>query len=212
MKVAIATPCYSGRVSVSYTDSLLGTLAFAPANAQPVWVKHVGCPYLALAYSIVAARAMAHGADKIFFVDDDIGWQPEDFWRIAGMDMPLVTGVYPLHPRYIELDKTLASQAIMSIRMDDDGSVFGAGLGFVCVSREVFETLKGSVRKFRRGGLTEAENEELYDYFSPADEHDVWCGEDFSFCMRAKAAGYSIELDLSARLTHHAGRVAFANK
>ena len=87
-----------------------------------------------------------------------------------------------------------------------------AGLGFACVSREVFESLKGTVRKFSRDGLTEAENDELYDYFSPADHQDVWCGEDFAFCLRAKAAGYAIELDESARLTHHAGRVAFSNR
>lgn len=221
MRVAIATPCYSGQVAAAFTDALVATIISPPEGATTMWAKHIGCPYLALARSIITARAMSRGADKIFFIDDDIGWVPEDFWRLTAKG-GIVVGFYPLPPRQLGMDATLSKQVTMSVRLFDDQpglardagdtAVYGAGLGFACVDREIFEGLKETVRKFRRDGLTDAENDELYDYFSPASHTDVWYGEDFAFCLRARAAGHTIWLDPSVRLEHHEGRMALSNK
>ncbi|KKL85111.1 hypothetical protein LCGC14_1957990 [marine sediment metagenome] len=219
MKVAIATPCYSGQVATAFTDALITTLISAPEGTRPVWVKHIGCPYLALARSIITAQAMAWGTDKIFFIDDDIAWKPEDFWRMAAKP-GVVVGGYPLPPKQFVLDKTVNEQVKMSIRgLDEpetnaagDTTIYAAGLGFACVGREVFESLKGTARKFSRDGLDHAENDELYDYFSPEHDQDVWCGEDFAFCLRARAAGHGIWLDSSVTLTHHEGRIGLSNR
>lgn len=215
MKIAICTPCYSGQTSCAFTDSLIQTLTSAPPGFEPGWAKHIGCPYIDLARSMVTAHAMEWGADKLFFIDDDISWRPDDFWRVVRFGLePITVGTYPMYTKQIDISKPISEQVRLCYRPLEEPvtigpteHIDGCGLGFACITRAVFETLKPTVRHFNRSGFSDGENAEMYDYFASIDVEDEWCGEDFGFCRRARGAGFDIVLDKTIRLIHHEGRM-----
>ena len=219
MKIAICTPCYSGEVSCAFADSLITTLTSGPPEITRVWAKHTGCPDIALARAIVTAQAMAWGADKLFWIDADMSWRPEDFWRMAQAREEIVAAPYPMFTKEIDVNRPVQEQVRMCWRPLDEGeeirgplrSIHGTGLGFACISSEVFESMKQTAHKVSRPALSKAENAEMYDYFVHAHQGEEWCGTDFGFWYRARELGYNIWLDQSVSLKHHEGRMALAS-
>lgn len=137
--------------------------------------------------------------NKIFWIDSDISWTPEDFLKLYRSEEPVISGVYAssldgdlcvfyegddgmpvFHKKSSFLGFIPEGQEVVP--------VFTVGFGFLCVATGVFEKLERP-------------------YFNietlPWGEHVVSIGEDFSWCLRAKRAGYEIMVDRSVLVGHH---------
>ena len=218
MRVVICTPCYSGKTACAFTDSLIGTVTSPPDGWQAAWAKHIGSPNLPMARAIVTAQAMAWGADRLFFIDDDISWDPIAFWGVVTQPRPIISGAYPMYTKVIDINRPLKEQVKVCYRpLKDEPTdlgggierVFGTGFGWICIDRSVFEALKPTTRKMEKEPLGDAVNVELFDYFNgaPEREGDEHLGEDFAFCRRARNAGFDVLVDKNIPLTHHEGRM-----
>jgi len=85
--------------------------------------------------------------------------------------------------------------------------ILGVGFGFTMTARHVLERLAKDATwyvDYFSGGNIETPNVfgQLYDRF-PGTERDTLLSEDYSFCKRAREAGFKIEL--VPGLIHHAG-------
>lgn len=229
-RLFVATPCFGGQVSSLYAASLL-KLQQAVAARPPMTVRFVMRPDDSL---ITRARATLVTsflddplATHLLFIDADIGFEPDQVFRLLDVDVDMAAAVYPL--KRIDWDKTrraLAAEvpnpaaAALNYVVELDGpgepemrggfvKVRYAGTGFLLIRRGVIERMcaRHPELKFRRDfsapGQAVADSPNRYALFDCLiDEDGNYLSEDYSFCRRWRDMGGEIWADLSSRLSH----------
>ena len=205
--VLIATPGSSYKAA--YVDSLVATTrvlneygisyhllnksgSFIPSTREQVASDSYGHDW---STSEIAGGKYSY--KKIFWIDSDIEWEPDDFMRIYDSEMDIVSGVYMTHPNGTvavnltdpEGRPTKVNKSDFLLRWDPV-EVGGVGFGFVAMKHGVFENMKRPWFKIR-----EVYWEEI--------GFPVNMGEDYSWCEGAKEAGYKIWVDSLVKVKHH---------
>lgn len=150
---------------------------------NPIVLSVHGLP-VDVARQQLTAQALADKAvTHLLFIDDDMQFPPDALERLLAHDKPIVGGL--CHARRPPWNPMLAKRAgpLYGFEYDHPSTglveVDATGAAFLLVKREVFETMFASWWK-PRGTLT----------------------EDFSFCVGAKEAGYSIFVDVGLDIGH----------
>lgn len=144
---------------------------------------------------------VAGGVDygKIFWIDSDIEWEPEDFLKLYESELEIVSGLYVLdgmgtvavnYPN--ERGVPTRVNKLEFFLHDLPLEVGGVGFGFVAVKSGVFEKMT------RPWFLI---NRVQWDESRP--ELKVNVGEDYSWCANASRAGFKIFVDPLVKVKHH---------
>jgi len=227
----VATPCFGGQVASIFATSLLKLQQ--AVNAQrilPMSVRFMLRPDDAL---ITRARATLVAnflddplATHLLFVDADIGFEPDQVFRLLGTGADVTAAVYPV--KRLDWDKvrtTLAANlpdpaaAALNyvVEFEDPAAIVAsdgfvkvryAGTGFLLIRRHVIERMcaQHPELKYRHDhstiGLAESPNRyALFDcMIDPAT--GIYLSEDFAFCKRWTDMGGEIWADMSSRLSH----------
>ena len=131
--------------------------------------------------------------DKIFWIDSDIVWTPEDFLKLYFADLDVVSGLYLLDD-----EKSVPVQVVNGfVRLEKANVKFlektfqagAVGFGFVCIKSGVFESMPRPWFKLAR--------------LNRGDERpELMVGEDFSWCYSAIENGFKIWVDATVQVTH----------
>lgn len=131
--------------------------------------------------------------DKIFWIDSDIVWTPEDFLKLYFADLDIVSGLYLLDD-----EKSVPVQVVNGfVRLEKANVKFlektfqagAVGFGFVCIKSGVFESMPRPWFKLAR--------------LNRGDERpELMVGEDFSWCYSAIKNGFKIWVDATVQVTH----------
>jgi len=210
--VLIATPAFS--FVPEYVTSLVATTRALNERGISYHLLHKSGSFIPSTREMVATDSYGHNwktneigggkytYKKIFWIDSDIEWRPEQFLRLYDLDLDIVSGVYMTNP-----DGTVAVSVADHKGMPrkvnkkdlllewDPVEVKGVGFGFLAVKQGVFESMKRPWFKIR---------EILWE-----DEigFPVNMGEDYSWCERARESGFSVMLDPQTKVLHHKGTV-----
>lgn len=178
--------------------------------------------------------------DVLAFVDDDMVFNPADFWKICrtAYDKKCVVGA-------IYMKREHPPTAIVKVagnKICFDGTiqeVDGLGAGFLAIHRDVVEGVVKNAELVGCGKVYQGEDFPVYyptfaelviiehdvvigdDYPDLSDpcwqvtvkinERRVWLGEDYSFCYLAKKAGFTILADTSL-FVEHVGQYKYSAK
>ncbi len=146
--------------------------------------------------------------DYQLWIDSDIVFDTEKFYRLVAMDKDIAAGWYMTEDghttsvaHWLEEDDFRGNGGVMNHETGDTMSkrrkpftVDYTGFGWVLIKKGVFEKLE-------------------YPWFAPkmqvfeSGEVQDMCGEDVSFCLDAKEAGYEIWCDPQIRVGHEKMRV-----
>jgi hypothetical protein len=153
--------------------------------------------------------------DRIFWIDTDMVFTPDDFFRLVDHDEEMVSGCCMSGPNDLALgyygfrdnDKQPYLSNLPRYKRDQNGEVFDSfkmwaedrpnakglrvvdyvGLAFVCTKLSVYEKIG-------------------YPYFRTvifkSGDNDVQCSEDVGFCRRVREAGIEIYADPAVRVGH----------
>lgn len=230
-KIALAVPSYKGFVACDHAHSVQMMLMAKPKNVEWILVSSVGCGVLPRARNSQVATSMAHDCTHILFVDDDIGFNPDDVYRMIARDVGVI-GAIPqkrsshwnepaqlaVTPKGLKYYPTLGVAIPTEPRLP---------MALTLIKTEVFQTMrdKGLVDPFVYPKIGDDANRHLATYFGyelePAPEWSFEYalakrmnleavtddGEDHYFCRRAAKAGYDIFIDVEAELRHYEGMV-----
>lgn len=217
MKVAIMTPIRHGNVHHEFADSLAATWR-GIKNMDLAWFKTIGNSILPDARAMCAAQALAWGADKLIFIDDDISWSVPDFCFLATHKVPICTGAYSTRKGEGEEQGTATVQFLDEGRKTQSNGLIevkGAGFGFIRFDREVFEGLKDDCQPMWDEALPPKVCDHFRDWFPYGLNFSVErqryhrSGEDVHFCHRARDKGFKTYLDPAIQLGHHAGNEVY---
>lgn len=233
----IATPTHSGLVVGAHADSIRNVCLEAVSGTRGK--VNIHCGRVRGGANIPRNRnqlvAMAHDAacHSIFFVDSDISFEPDDFFRLLNRPEEVVCGVYQKRPM------TWGEPAQMTFNWGDEGPCFDNSQDLIKVNQfpTGFLRIKMSVfKKLRESGLaqqfcyqsksmhlwpklftyfihevneypitSESERENMEAMGLNPDARLQMDGEDFDFAEKLKKIGVTAWMDPLCRLTHWEG-------
>lgn len=224
----LAVPCYGGNLTLHFVSSLLKLQDACRERGIGIYVDMMGGEALITrGRSRLAARFLAHeAATHILFIDADIGFAPENVFRLLDAKKDVVAAVCPL--KRIDWDKVriaakadvadLQSAAIgyvvrflptadNSVEVEDGmAKVAYGGTGFLMISRDAMQRIVDAHPELRAkmGDMGDNLADEAVMVFETMIEPETgqYLSEDYAFCRRWRDLGGDIWADFEARLTH----------
>jgi hypothetical protein len=137
--------------------------------------------------------------DKLFMIDSDIVWNPEQFLRLYASNKDLISAVYfeaqgadaMVHRAKNDFKPMKREEIQLLQQLDEPIEVYGVGLGFMCVKSGVFESLKRPW--FGLGKVIQEVDGVVYE---------LPLGEDLYFCEKVAEQGHQVYLDPQVIVGH----------
>ena len=224
-----ATPCFGGQVSSIYASSIFALQRAARGMSNLDFTVHMrdGDALITRARANLVTLFLSDpSATHLLFIDADIGFTPEQVFRLIECGADVVAGVYPI--KRVNWDK--AKQAMEAgrpnlpaasldyvLEIDDPGRVVVvngftrvryAGTGLLMIRRHVLERMcrqYASLQFFREHSHDVlAGNPNRFALFECMIDPSsgTYLSEDFAFCKRWTDMGGEIWADLESRLDH----------
>ncbi len=212
MKLTIGTPTASGTVTTAYARSLTNlTLELTRLGAEYA-LSMVDGSDIVKARNLIASGALADAScTHVLFLDSDMDVPRAVFQQLLEAGHDLAGAIYPKRrldlDRYTELirdgadpDQALAASSEFVVGFASNqvelqsGWCKAAVLGTGCllIKRRVLEAL-ASDGQVARIDTDLPEGGPLYDFFGPfAKPGGARMSEDFSFCVKATRAGFTV--------------------
>lgn len=224
----LAVPCYGGALNLFFVNSMLALQEACRERGVGLHIDLMGGDALITrARSRLAAQFLAYSqATHILFIDADIGFLPQNVFRLLEADRDVIAAVYPL--KRIDWDKTRrAAKAdvadlqaaslgyVVRFLPNPDNSVnveggFAqvayAGTGFLMIKRKALQKICDAHPELRAkmGDMADSLASEVVMVFDTMIEPETgqFLSEDYAFCRRWRDLGGDIWADFEARLTH----------
>jgi len=206
LKILIATPAYGGQLTTKYCGSLMTTIQYAARDKIGIKVLFLDNESLIQrARNKCAWYALEEGqADKLMFIDADIGWTYENFKRIATANKEVIGGTYPVK----QLPSRLNYNLLIDAQTDLSGVIEVKHLptGFMCININTLRKLTEYAPTYDAldtMGLTDgSESVTMWDLFPCGVRDGIFESEDWGFCSFAREHGVRIWLDTDVVCTH----------
>lgn len=183
-------PNYIGSLAVTFQE-------LEKTGLTVDWLLHQGDCHVDDARNACVAKFLQSGAPKMLFIDDDVGWFPEQFVHFVSHERDVVAGVYPQKsdavnypvrhlppPHQAEADGLLQVEAVPT--------------GFLLLSRGCLQKMAGLSKHFNR---EDTKSTPLIFERGIGDGDRRWSG-DFWFSKKWREAGGTIWIDPDINLTH----------
>jgi hypothetical protein len=229
-QIFIATPCYGGQVTAIYANSLLKLKDACQARKDVSFQVSMiyGDALIPRARQDLVARFLETGNfTHLLFIDADIGFEPDQVFRLLDFNADVVGGVYPVKAVDWQRVAAQARAGMNRIESASLGYVVGAenpqkvevrkgfakvrfaGTGFMMIKRSVLQAMIEKYPNLKYSGQFSAQEtgqkrDFLYALFNCIldEKSGLYLSEDFSFCRRWTDMGGEIWVDLKSRLNH----------
>lgn len=222
MSVLVATPCYGGQVTDLYLRSVVSLLHSSYDRGVRVDVlTQWGESLIPRARNDILAAFWAGDWDDLLFVDGDIGFRPQNAWRLLESEHDVCAAPYPLKridwdavslmgsaedARAAAVDTVVNYMPGAVVGVDGFAPVLDAGTGFMRVSRDAVELMLGAypdlVYEAEGGGWRSA-------LFDPMVRDGRYLSEDYAFCRRWQDIGFPVMVDVAGPALQHRGLFTF---
>jgi len=228
--LVIGTPAYGGQLTAVYATSVLRLMEVCEkiGLVQVEVAVQWGDALISRARQDLVTRFVeTPQATHLLFIDSDIGFTPEQVFRLLDFDAEMASGVYPY--KRLVLDKVRKAQggkrpiqspelwsygvefedpAKITMKKDFAQALY-AGLGFALIKKSVFQKMiqKYPELKYRGGFLStdpypqSANRYALFNEFID-EKTGRYLPEDLSFCRRWTKMGGEIWVDTRSKLQH----------
>ena len=227
--LVVGTPCYGRLVTDIYVSSLLELQMACAQRTIGLQVRLLGGDALItrVRQNILSYFLSDETATHLIFIDADIGFKPEQIFRLMDFGADMTSGIYPLKridwervAALAQAGRTPLESAALTYTVEfHDAQNIGvrrgfakvsyAGTGFLMIRRRA---LLAMVERYPELRYTDEHkpNDALsgnpwrYALFNCMIDQatGTYLSEDFSFCRRWTDMGGEIWADLESRLTH----------
>lgn len=172
----------------------------------------------------MAQVALTQGWDKLFFIDADEGFTWEQFRAIAQSPHPVAAGLVPLKafpiPNSYETvlnylpfledeaffddsTRTLkATKRLARAKKSNWIEVAYTGTGFLCVDVSVFAKLAEKSAEYTYPNPQTGIPQVHWSFFDGGPMYGQYLSEDWTFCEKAREAGFKIMVNTDVQVTH----------
>ena len=229
--LVVATPCFGGQVSSIYAGSVfhLQRSVRSRSNIDLTVLMREGDALITRARANLVTLFLDNpSATHLLFVDADIGFTPDQVYRLIESGADMVAGVYPIKRvnwdkarRMLGSNKPAAPSAALDyvLEIEDPDHVIAvngftrvryAGTGFLMIRRHALEKMcehpnYASLQFFREHSIDAlAGSSNRFALFDCLIDQRTgsYLSEDFAFCKRWTDIGGEIWADIESRLDH----------
>lgn len=212
MRVGLCTPCYNEQVHYDYMLSVMATDRMAAKlGIELKTYIAAGTAILPRVRNRLVAQAMADGCDWIVCVDDDIAFNPEDFFKLFKHGEDIVAAApAKRHHRWDDSPAPVAKFPVSGIvgkhtpagrlwRMD------AVATGFMAIHSSVIDRLEPVTKPY----VTEDTRVRSWFWLDlvETDNGTTDEGEDYNFCRKFREVGGECWVDPDIRVRHYTGTV-----
>jgi hypothetical protein len=165
------------------------------------------CTLIEHVRSYVSTISHEEGADVQLWFDDDVTFEPADARRLVNETLEMQTCIAaPVAMRGCGINVGFMDERVGFYNMGGLYRISRAGMGLTAIHRNVFTAIAETLPR-----VEIMDNCVGYPFFRSAffrtPGRDVlrWKGEDYTFTMRARRAGFEVWADTRIRCLHHAG-------
>lgn len=181
----------------NYVDALTRTIrALTMVGIETSWLMHQGDPHVDDARNACVAKFLESGAKKFLFIDDDVGWDPDEFLKFINHNRDVVAAVYPKKKDEPDYPVRLIEGPLQA---EPDGllRVENVPTGFLMISRKCIESMLDSAVWFERkdAGKTPL-------LFERGVTNGIRWSGDYWWGRKWTEAGGTIWVDPEMNLTH----------
>lgn len=197
-KVLIGTPSYDGRIDTWFADSLVRTVK--QADPKQINIHAIYPSYDSLiqrARNDLVRMAMDGGYDTLFFIDSDVEWEPEWFFRLLARPEPIVGAALIKKSDQESYTVKIIKKNLTKSEDDVLVQVDGLGTGFLKVDRFALEKLWLMSEPYVHDGVP---NRMVFDL--KIVDGDL-ISEDYVMCHKWQSLGYKVWLDPSITINHN---------
>jgi glycosyltransferase involved in cell wall biosynthesis len=212
MRIGLCTPCYNEQVHYDYMLSVLAVERMAAKLGFELKTYiAAGTAILPRVRNRLVAQAMADKCDWIVCIDDDIGFNPEDFFKLFKHGVDIVAAApAKRHHRWDEQPAAVAKFPVGSItgmhtaagrlwRMD------AVATGFMAIRSTVIDKMESVTNAYVTEGV------QVRSWFwldlITIDGQTTDEGEDYNFCRKWIELGGECWVDPDIRVRHYTGNV-----
>ena len=207
MKLHIAIPAYSGQITVSTAHSLnLETRAMAAAGIDAEVSFLPGMPLIHVVRNMQVHKFLHESkADKIVFVDADVGWRMGSLFHVATHKEHVVAAGVRRRKDPEDYAVNFLDAGIDQDQKTGLIEIETIGMALTAITRECLETFRAKTPEYAYGF-----NDQTHHAFFqlPIGGGQV-VGEDVFFCRKWRELGGKVWLDPRHWTTHTDGVKAF---
>jgi hypothetical protein len=199
--VMIGTPCYDGKVTVQYANSLKETLLLGVKlgiNIVPVYMA--GNALIQQARNNLFALAIKHKVDDLFFIDSDVEWNESWIFKLLNYKEHIIGATYR---------KKMDTEEKYAVNIKDLNNVFinktnpdlievdGLGLGFCKIDNYALNKIWSNSQSYK-----DEDNEEKRSIFNVEIKDGKLLSEDISFFYNWNNLEEKTYLDITMTCNH----------
>ena len=238
MYPVIMTPSHDGKYFHNYVLSLLNIVN---TSAQNGWALQVmmqrGESLITRARNNCVATFLENQEwTHLFWIDSDIGFSAEAFYRLLLADKDVVAGIYPLKREnwpdegvpagttQADFERMYTAYTVNTgdknengeivLRVDEEGfmKVDDAPTGFMVIKRSVFEKMMAAYPELNYISDSDYKREDKglhYRFFDCMvdPESKRYLSEDYTFCRLWQQIGGEVYVDVQSNLTHQGAKI-----
>jgi hypothetical protein len=204
-KLMIAIPCYDGKVNIRTAFAIAELVPKLDKMGVRLNLVHMsGCSIITKARNKLVRNFMESDCTDFLFVDADVVINTEAVTRLLALssDKDVVAGSYPRRSKDAKFFLDFYLDENGQLEFDDHGlmRVESVSTGFMLIRRHVIEHMIEKHPEWAYQGDGDGETEHaLFDFMILNGQY---IGEDYAFCLRARAEGFKIYLDPMISLPH----------
>jgi len=196
-KVLIGTPCYDGKVDVWFANSLLNTIKMSYDKGINVHAIYTSYDSLVQrARNSLFRLALEGDYDYLFFIDSDVEWEAEWFFRLLERPEPIVGAALVKKNEKEEYTVKIVDKTLKWSEDQKIIEVEGVGTGFLKISKFALLKLWEIGEKYQSQGVEERM------VFDIKVENGDLISEDYILCNKWKSLGYKVWLDPTITINH----------
>lgn len=216
--LVLATPCYGGLVHMTYTQSLLALQSACVERGLPLTLDLGGGEALiGRARAGMMTRFLRGSATHLLFADADVGFTPDDVFRLLEAEREVIGGLYPrkaLDARALARRDSLAgamrpeAEPLAGGGAEDRGlrTMAAVGTGFLMISRPAAQRMVDGYPQLRARlgdvqGSDVSEATMVFDSFVDPDSGRYLTDYE-AFCRRWRDLGGDVWADPHVRVSH----------
>lgn len=196
-KVLIGTPSYDGTIGVWFADSLIKTVK--QSDKENVSIYPVYTSYDSLiqrARNSLFRIAMNDNYDDLFFIDSDVEWEPEWFFRLLNRPEPVVGAALI---KKSEKENYTVKLTDRDLKWSEDRKLIqvdGVGTGFLKISRFALEKIWEISEPYMSEGKEERMVCDL------VVKNGDLISEDYVLAQKWQGLGYRVWVDPTITINH----------
>lgn len=195
MKIAIGTPHLTTNSShEQFNDSLISLIDFTKSQGHKVDRINTYRDNITFARNKIASQALKGNYDYLFFLDDDMVFEPDLLVNLMKLEADIASGLCflrrePHEPSMFNLAKDGRSyNPVVIWNTGDLIKCDAVGMACTLISKNVLKAI--------------AENSEYYKTSYAFFDNAYHQGEDMRFCRKAKDLGFTIVCDTRELVGH----------